>query len=429
MALDDDARPTPTQLIELFPPGSAVDSGGQLTVGGCGLRELADSFGTPVYVVDERSLRERARRFRAALSERWSDSQVLFASKAFPCAAVLRLMAQEGLGFDIAGGGELAVALAAGAEPRDMVLHGNAKTEAELRMALDAGVGTVVIDNHDDIDRLERLAPAGQRVLIRYLPDVRPDTHEAISTGQAGSKFGLAKADAEAAIARARASDRLVLDGLHVHIGSQILDTEPFAQAVQATAELGEFDVYDLGGGVGARYTYAEQPPTAEAWFDTLTEAARRYLPASSRIMVEPGRRLVARSGVTLYRVTTVKRGAPTFVAVDGGMGDNLDVALYGQRFEATVVDRVGGGERVELVGRHCESGDRLVSDIPLRDPRPGDVIAMPVTGAYCFTMANNYNGALRPPVVFCADGDARLVVRRETYADLLSRSIEPVVA
>jgi diaminopimelate decarboxylase len=420
--------PSVEQLIELFPSGTALDGSGQLTVGGCGLRELADSFGTPLYVIDERSLRERARRFRVALSERWPNSIVLFASKAFPCPAVLSVLRDEGLGFDVAGGGELAVALAAGVDAATIALHGNAKTEAELGMAIEAGVGTIVVDNHDDIDRLERMAQDGQRVLIRLLPGVRPDTHEAISTGQSGSKFGLAPDDARAAIARIRASSRLVLDGLHVHIGSQILDTEPFARAVAAVAELGEFDVYDLGGGLGARYTYAEHPPTPEAWIDALTTAARRHLPAAARIMVEPGRRLVARSGVTLYRVMTVKRGEPTFVAVDGGMGDNLDVALYGQRFEATIVDRVGGGEAVELVGRHCESGDRLVSAVPLRAPKPGDVIAMPATGAYCYTMANNYNGALRPPVVFCADGDARLVVRRETYADLLTRSLEPVL-
>jgi diaminopimelate decarboxylase len=424
---DSDASATAERLIELFPEGTALDHGGGLTVGGCALREVAETFGTPLYVVDEASLRARARRFHTALADRWPDSQVLFASKAFPCAAVLGALAAEGLGFDVAGGGELAVALAAGVDPAKIVLHGNAKTEAELRMATDAGVGTVVIDNHDDIDRLERLAPAGQRVLIRYLPDVRPDTHEAISTGQAGSKFGLARPDAQSAVARVRASGRLVLDGLHVHIGSQILDTEPFERAVEAVAELGEFSVYDLGGGLGVRYTYAERPPTPDAWLQALIGAARRRLPASARLIVEPGRSLVARSGVTLYRVVTVKRGAPTFVAVDGGMGDNLEVALYGQRFEATVVDRVGGGEPVELVGRHCESGDRLSSAVPLREPRPGDVVAVPVTGAYCFTMANNYNGALRPPVVFCADGRARVVVRRETYADLLARNAQPV--
>jgi diaminopimelate decarboxylase len=333
-------------------------------------------------------------------------------------------LAAEGLGVDVAGGGELAIALAAGVTPSTIVLHGNAKTDAELQMALDAGVGTVVIDNHDDIDRLERLVTGVQHVLVRVIPGVRPDTHESVSTGQHGAKFGLTTAEARRAIARLRASDRLVLDGLHAHIGSQILSNDPFVESVQALAALGEFDVYDLGGGLGVRYTHDEHPPAPEEWIDALTDAAARHLPAHARILIEPGRSMVARSGLTLYRVVTVKRGAPTFVAVDGGMGDNLEVALTGQRFEAAIVDRPGNGEPVELVGRHCESGDRLISGVRLPDPQPGDVVALAVTGAYCFTLANNYNGALRPPVVFCRDGEARVVVRRETYADLLSRNV-----
>jgi diaminopimelate decarboxylase len=273
-----------------------------------------------------------------------------------------------------------------------------------------------VIDNLDDVDRLERLAEGEQGVLVRVIPGLRPDTHAAVATGQDDSKFGLAPAAARAAIERLRASDRLRLDGLHVHIGSQILDAEPFGRAVEALAAFGEFAVYDLGGGLGARYTYADRPPSVAEYLDVLVGAAREHLPAGARLVVEPGRSLVARAGVTLYRVVTVKRGARTFVAVDGGMADNLEVSLYGQRFEATVADRVGGGEPVDLVGRHCESGDVLSAGVALREPR-GDVVAVPATGAYCFTMRNGYNGALRPPVVF---GEARLVVRRERYDDLL---------
>lgn len=412
------------QLLDLLPPGSELDSTGQLVLGGCGLRDLAEEYGTPLYAVDEQAMRGQARRFRDALRERWANSQVVFASKAFPCAAVLELMSEEGLGVDVAGGGELALALAAGVPASDIVLHGNAKTEAELRMAVDAGVGTVVIDNEDDIDRLEQLVTGCQHVLVRVLPGVRPDTHAAISTGQRGSKFGLAPDQARRAIARLRASDKLRLGGLHVHIGSQILRTEPFVAAVEAVAALGEFDVYDLGGGLGARYTHDERPPAPEEWVEALTDAAARLLPAQAKIVIEPGRSLVATSGVSLYRIVTVKRGTPTFVAVDGGMADNMEVALYGQRFEAAIVDRAGSGEPVELVGRHCESGDRLISGLRLPDPQPGDLVAVAVTGAYCFTLANNYNGALRPPVVFCRDGAPRLVVRRETFADLLSRNV-----
>ncbi len=411
-------------LLELFPPGTERDGAGRLSISGCEVQELAERFGTPLYTVDEDALRSQARRFRGALETRWPNGQVVFASKAFPCVAVIGALASEGLGVDIAGGGELAVALAAGVDPADIVMHGNAKTDAELRMALDAEVGTIVVDNHDDIDRLEALVTGRQHVLVRVLPEVAPETHPAISTGAAGSKFGLPLPEARRAITRLRTSRRLVLDGVHVHIGSQIVQTAPFSEAVARLAELGEFDVYDLGGGLGVSYTGEEQPPVPEEWIGALADAAQRHLPAGARILIEPGRSLVARAGVTIYRVVTVKRGVPTFVAVDGGMADNLEVALYGQQFVATIDGRTGTGEPVELVGRHCESGDRLISGIPLPDPAPGDLVAIPVTGAYCFTMANNYNGALRPPVVFCRDGHARAVVRRETYADLLARNV-----
>ncbi|MFD5409046.1 diaminopimelate decarboxylase family protein [Streptomyces nojiriensis] len=253
------------------------------------------------------------------------------------------------------------------------------------------------------------------------------DTHEAMVTGQRGSKFGLSVPDAVRAAARLRASDRLLLEGLHVHVGSQLLDTEPFRKAVEALAaigELGEHAVYDLGGGLGVRYTYADRPPTVEEYVRTLTDAARRCLPATARLIIEPGRSLVAEAAMTLYRVVTVKPGPRTLVAVDGGMADNLEPMLYGQRFEAAVASRPGGGERCDLVGRHCESGDTLIRDVHLREPRVDDVIAVPVTGAYCSSLANNYNGARRPPVVFCRDGEAREVVRRETYEDLLRRDV-----
>jgi diaminopimelate decarboxylase len=407
--------PDSNELLALFPPGTELGATGQLSVGGCELRALGGRYGTPLYVVDEHGLRARVRRFRDHLRRRWPSSEVVFAGKAFPCAAVIALMAEEGLGVDVAGGGELVVALAAGMPVERIILHGNAKTAAELELAIQAGVGRVVIDNHDDIDRLESLVAERQHVLLRVLPDVRPDTHASISTGQRGSKFGLPLSEARAAIERIEASRSLILDGLHVHIGSQIFSTEPFVEMVEAIADLGEFDVYDLGGGLAARYTYAEEPPTPEEWIDALTGAAARYLPPTARIIIEPGRSLVAEVGLTLYSVVSVKPGEPRFVAVDGGMADNLEVALYGQRFEAAIVDRIAPGEPVELVGRHCESGDRLISGAPLPDPRPGDVLAVAATGAYCFTMANNYNGALRPPVVFCRDGEARHVVRRET--------------
>ena len=411
-------------LLGLFPPGSRVDADGELVVAGCRLADLAASWGTPLYVVDETAVRAQVRRVGRALGDRWRNSRMVFASKAFPCTAVYRLMAEEGIGVDVAGAGELVMALAGGVDPARIVMHGNAKTTAELRLAVEAGVGLIVIDNTDDIDRLERLVSSEQPVLVRVIPGVRPDTHEAVATGQPGSKFGLPIPAARAAIRRLRHSDKLRVDGLHAHIGSQIMAAEPYARAIEAIAGLGDFTTYNLGGGLGVRYTYADCPPSPEDWIGMLTEAARRHLPHDAQLIIEPGRMLVAPFGVTLYRVVSVKGDDPRFVAVDGGMADNMEVALYGQRFEATVTSRVGGGGSVELVGRHCESGDRLISGVALRDPRPGDLVAVAVTGAYCYSLASNYNGAMRPPVVFCADGVPRLVVRRETHADFLARDV-----
>jgi diaminopimelate decarboxylase len=413
-------------LLGLFPPGSSVDPDGELVVGGCRLADLAAAWGTPLYVVEEDAVRAQVRRFGHALRDRWRDSRMVFASKAFPCTAMYRLMASEGIGVDVAGAGELAMALAGGVDPALIVMHGNAKTPAELRMAVGAGVGLIVVDNTDDIDRLEDLVQSEQPVLVRVIPGVRADTHEAVATGQAGSKFGLPIPAARAAIARLRHSDKLRLDGLHMHIGSQILSAQPYAHAIEAIAALGDFAVYNLGGGLGVRYSYRDHPPCPEDWIEALAAAARRHLPHDAQIIIEPGRSLVAPFGVTLYRVMSVKGDDPRFVAVDGGMADNMEVALYGQRFEATMASRVGPGEPVELVGRHCESGDRLISGAALRDPRPGDLVAVAVTGAYCYSLASNYNGAMRPPVVFCRGGEPRLVVRRETHADLLARDIAP---
>jgi diaminopimelate decarboxylase len=414
-------------LLPLFPEHSSVSPDGELAIGGVGVRDLAERFGTPAYIVDEAGLWNQARRFSGGLAARHPDSEVVFASKSLPCLAVYKLFAAAGLSIDVAGAGELVMALAAGVPPERMYQHGNAKTTAELTMALEAGVGTVVVDNFDDIDRLEQLAVPRtgrpQRVLIRIIPGVAPETHESQSTGGADSKFGLPLDQAREAITRIRKSEKLQLDGLHLHIGSQILDTEPFARAVEAVSVLGEFPVYDVGGGLGVRYTLKDEAPTVDQYLDTITAAARSYLPAGAKLVIEPGRSLVASSCVTLYRVTTVKHTGRTFVAVDGGMADNLDAALTGQGFEAALATRMAAepDEITQLVGRQCESGDLLVGGLPLPAPQVGDLIAMPVTGAYTYTLANNYNGALRPPVVFCRDGEARLAAERETHEHVLA--------
>jgi diaminopimelate decarboxylase len=328
----------------------------------------------------------------------------------------------------VSGGGEIVTAVRAGVDPALIVLHGNAKTDDEIAMAVEHGIGLVVVDNADDVDRLEAIVPNAQGVLVRVVPGVRAETHASVMTGHAGSKFGLVPDQAAALIERIEASPKLDMRGLHVHVGSQIVDVEPFAESVAAIAELGEFAVYDLGGGLGARYTYDDHPPSVGSYLDALVGAAREHLPADAELIIEPGRSLVASTAVTLYRVVTVKRGATTFVAVDGGMGDNLEVALFAQRFEAGIANRLGpsdGVERVVVVGRHCESGDVLVDGVDLVAPQVGDLLVVPATGAYCFTMANNYNGTRRIPVVFADDGAARLVVRRETWEELSARDVE----
>jgi diaminopimelate decarboxylase len=409
----------------LYPSDSSLD-GGRLRIGGCDAVELARAFGTPAYVVAERDLRERARAIAGALAEHHAGpGEVIYASKAFPSTAVLRVFAEEGLGCDVASGGELHLALRAGFDPARLYLHGNAKSDDELGMALGAAVGTIVVDHPAEAERLESLVPAGrrQRVLLRVTPGVDADTHEAILTGQAGSKFGMPPAQARELAGRPW--ERLEIAGLHMHIGSQITDLAPWRRAIAALATVGDFPVYDLGGGLGVAYTREDHPPDPRAWVAALVEAAHAELGERRTLVLEPGRALVANAGATLYTVVAVKPGiaGELLVAVDGGMSDNLRPMMYGAAYEADLADRVGaGGVRCQVVGKHCESGDVLVRDARLPDPRAGDVLAIPVTGAYGHAMANNYNGVPRPPVVFCSGGEARVVVRRETYEDLHAR-------
>jgi diaminopimelate decarboxylase len=423
---------THTTVSEAFPLGSRLNERGHLEVGGCDTIELAREFGTPAYVVAEEDLRARARAFlEAGRAAGHDDFHVVFASKAFPCTAVLSLFAQEGLWCDAASGGELHLALNAGFSPERVVLHGNAKSEAELRMALRHRLGLIVVDNFDEIERLERLLAEGagadrraQPVLVRITPGVRGDTNAKISTGQADSKFGFSFEHAAEAIARVRDTEGLELRGLHAHIGSQLLELEPFRAAAAQLGKLGRFGVWNLGGGLGVRYT-ADQPPPppVEEYVAAIVEAAHASgLDARARLLIEPGRALCANACVTLYSVESVRSNVSRWVAVDGGMSDNIRPMLYGAAIEAHVADRFDGSTQCVLAGKHCESGDVLVHDAKLDEPRAGDVIVTPATGAYGYAMASNYNGVPRPPVLFCSGGDARVVVRRESFDDLTSR-------
>jgi diaminopimelate decarboxylase len=300
---------TSAGLSHVFPLGSRVNEHGHLELGGCDALLLAAEFGTPVYVVVEDDLRERARTFLRGLRRLHPDSDVLFGSKAFPCTAVYRTLAEEGLACDVASGGELALALRAGFDPARTYLHGNAKADHEIREAMLAGIGHIVLDSYDDLEAVESAAASlglVQEVLVRVNPDVSGATHHAMSTGQADSKFGFGLAEAPAAIHRIASAEHLRLVGLHCHIGSQLLELEPFAEAVAALAQLGEFDVYNLGGGLGVAYTSEQEPPSIASYLETIVGAAGRLLGPGKRLLIEPGRALVANSTVTLYTVRTV---------------------------------------------------------------------------------------------------------------------------
>ncbi|WP_017793600.1 diaminopimelate decarboxylase [Leucobacter salsicius] len=419
------------ELWSILPEESAVDEAGVLHIGGVSVEQLAEQYGTPLYVYDEAGLRRQARRLQDGLRERWPNSEVLFASKSFPAVGMYKLAAEEGLSVDIAGAGELKLALAAGVPPERLHFHGNAKTDFELSLALEVGIDTIIVDNEDELDRLERLLTKPQKLLLRVIPGVEAKTHASQATGGDDSKFGLPMDQALAAIERMRAHPLMQFEGVHLHIGSQILDVDQFAEAVTKISTAGTFATYDVGGGLGVKYTYDETAPKIDDYLDAIVNAARAHLPADAKLLIEPGRSLVARSGVTLYRVTSVKHTGRVFAAVDGGMADQLDAALTDQRFEAVLANRVldPWTETVQLVGRQCESGDLLVDRAPLPAPEVGDLVVLATTGAYGYTLANNYNGALKPAIVFVKDGAARLVARRETYDDLLATHVPAIDA
>jgi diaminopimelate decarboxylase len=431
----------PTDTITgsaVYPLGSRVNERGHLEVGGCDAVELAAEFGTPAYVYAEDDLHARAREYLDAFAARTDDFDVIYASKAAPVTEIYRLFADEGLAIDVASGGELRMALAAECPPERIYLHGNNKTTAELELAISTGVGHVIVDSFDEIERLEGLLGRPLDVLIRVTPGIKADTHTYIQTGQLDSKFGFGLEDelAARAIEAIRAASSLRLAGLHAHIGSQIFELEPYVKTIEALGELAErtgltaeeFRLLNVGGGLGIAYTAADEPPSIESYVDVKVEGVRRVFDPAPRILVEPGRSLVGNAGITLYEVGTVKEipGVRTYVAVDGGMSDNLRPMLYGARYEALIANRAGDppDTPVTIAGMHCESSDVIVRDAELAAPRVGDVLATPATGAYGHAMANNYNGMPRPPVIFCRDGDARVVVRRETYDDLLSRDV-----
>ena len=438
--------PTGPVDLSLLPSSSVVGDDGRLTIGGCDVVGLSEEFATPLFVYDEAHLRAACREAVAA----WGDG-VAYATKAFLCVAMARLAHEEGMCLDVSTGGELHVALTAGVPASQLVLHGNNKSTQELAAALSVGVGRIIIDSFDEIDRIERLIanpPALEggpedaeptlrwrpKVLARITPGVEVHTHEFVRTGQEDSKFGfgLASGSATRAVERLAALDAagvVEFVGIHAHLGSQVFALEPFAQAIDVLADffapLGLPELV-VGGGLGVAYVNGEQAPTMVEWAESVRAACRRAGIADSvRVTAEPGRSIVAAAGVTLYRVGTVKDvpGHRTYVSVDGGMSDNPRPVLYGSGYEA-FLPREADALRpvpIRLVGKHCETGDVVVAEgyVP-DDLAVGDVLCTPVTGAYGHSMASNYNKVPRPAVVFVADGSARTVVRRETFDDLV---------
>jgi diaminopimelate decarboxylase len=413
--------------LGLLPDTAVVAADGRLWVGGCDVLALVEHHGTPLFVYDEAQLVARCAEARSAF-----DDGVAYAAKAFLCGAMARLAHEAGLCLDVASEGELRCALRAGVPAGRLVLHGNYKTDAELRLALDAGVGRIVVDGADDLARLARLAAGRalpQPVLLRVTPGVEAHTHEFVRTGQEDTKFGASLASGEAArlLEVLRGCDGLALVGLHAHIGSQVFDVGSLAQAAEL---LGRFfaplglEELCVGGGLGVAYVAGESAPSIAEWGRAVRAAvARAGVAAHVRVTAEPGRSIVAAAGITLYTVGAIKELAPrTYVAVDGGMSDNPRPVLYGSGYEAFLPRATGAwrGRAARVVGKHCESGDVLVDDARLpADLVVGDVLCTPVTGAYGYSMASTYNRVGRPAVVFARDGVARVVLRRESTEDL----------
>jgi diaminopimelate decarboxylase len=411
-----------------LPDSATIGTDDSLSIGGVRVAELAAQYGTPLFVYDEEHLRARC---RAAVNA-FGVGNVVYATKAFICGAMARLAHEEGLLLDVATGGELHTVLHAGVPASSCVLHGNNKSLDELRMAIAAGIDHIVVDSFDEIDRIEKLHAEGLpvvRVQLRITPGVHVHTHEFVSTGQDDSKFGfnLNNGDAHKAIARAQSSTAIDLIGIHCHIGSNVFAVDNFAEASKVMVDLFStlnLSELTLGGGLGVAYTENEEAPTIEQWAEVL-QRATQSLPTGSKVSVEPGRSIVASAGVTVYTVGTVKPidGIRTYISVDGGMSDNPRPVLYGSGYEAFDPARMSADrtDSARIVGKHCESGDILVESAAVApNVSVGDLLVMPVTGAYGYSMASNYNKVMRPAVVFVSESESRLVVRRETYDDLV---------
>jgi len=428
------------ELLHLFPEGAAVNAKGHLEIGGCDTVALAGEYGTPLYVLDESHIRNKCRQYVSEFTGRFADTRVAYASKACLNKAVARVIREEGLELDVVSGGELAIALSAGFPAARVYFHGNNKSPEEMRYAFENGVGYIVADNLMELEILQQLAfefGYSPEVLIRVTPGVEAHTHQHITTGYTGSKFGLPLGDAAGAIKKARKLVNLKLVGLHCHLGSQINETRPYEEALGVLIDFSR-EVYDkegfelkklsIGGGFGVNYTLQDRALPVSVYADTiintLTSACNRAGLSTPGLIIEPGRSIIGPAGVTLYRVGMIKeiQGLIKYVTVDGGMADNIRPALYDASYAAVAAGKMyePASEKVTIAGKYCESGDILVKDVSLASVTMGDIVAIPVTGAYCLPMASNYNGAPKPAVVMVNGGGSRVICRREEYSDLV---------
>ena len=426
--------------LSLFPLTAEANERGHLVIGGCDTIKLAEEFGTPLYVFDEFSLRRKCAEFKAEFSQRYADTAVVYAGKAFINRALALLLKEEGLGLDVVSAGELSIAHSVDFPLDKVYFHGNNKSAEELKLALEWKVGRIVVDNFHELTMLTEMAkqPGGiPDVLLRLTPGVDPHTHKHIATGVVDSKFGFPLASAEEAVAKAVSIPDLNLVGLHFHLGSQIFEVEPYQEAVGITLDFAaamkskygfELQELDVGGGFAVQYTLDSPAPPISAYAEAIASAVINKCQALKlalpRLIIEPGRVIVGQAGVALYKVGVVKDipGVRCYLSVDGGMADNIRPALYGAKYEAVVANKVLAEEtgKVTIAGKFCESGDILIKDINLPPVTAGDVLAVADCGAYCLAMASNYNVSLKPAVVMVKEGKARLVRRRETFEDLI---------
>jgi diaminopimelate decarboxylase len=428
----------------LFPETADIEND-HLILGGCDSVELAATFGTPLYVFDELTLRRKGAEFKREFGQRHANSLVIYACKAFINRALALVFKQEGLGLDIVSGGELSIAQSVAFPPERVYFHGNNKTAEELQRALEWGIGRIVVDNFHELSLLNELAQGrgvSQDILLRLSPEVDPHTHRYTTTGILDSKFGFpVTGQAERAVVEALERSNLNLIGVHFHLGSPVFEVEPYQQAIDIALdfaaemkakhgfELGEFNP---GGGFAIQYTQDMPAPPVGQYAEVITSRllakSQEHNMAPPRLVVEPGRGVVGQAGVALYKAGATKDipGIRKYISVDGGIADNIRPALYGSRYEALVANKAGDRqtERVTIAGKFCQSGDILIRDIDLPLVSSGDIIAVPSCGAYCLAMASNYNSALKPAIVLVKEGGARLIRRRETYEDLVRRDL-----